>query len=255
MPTEVSQISPWRRRSKIFVKMILGSTGLVIIFGQYRDARDLAKESYELWLSKFTHQVEYKKLAKLQVGITRQYLQKQLGLPKVIKPSSVEFGMTFEYYFHQKYLLTAFMKGERLGCYSLLSLEPTFKPDIPFAKKPLRSGPMGEIPSKPFNEYVSDVINIHYFLQQEPLDKSGMYMNRSIGVIQYQPKPGGFVDDLHGLAKIMVQGGLEQETKMLTRLNKSHAANFFALCELPLTVVADAVLTRYEYQQLKNRPI
>lgn len=251
----------WRRKWQTAVAMAAGLSGAIITLGQYKDAKELTGELLDTWMSKLTHKVEYKKLAELKVGITRQYLQAQMGQPKVIKSSSVQFGMTFEYYLHDKYLLSAFMKGDRLDCYSVLSLLPSFKPAIPFGKNQLNSEAMATLLTNPANEYVSDTVNLKYFLQQEPLGKAGLYMNRSIGVIQYPMKAGsvkknqlsqnGFGKSLERLEQAQVEGNIAFENKILTRLNDAYPANFFAVCEWPLTVVAEAVLTRFEYQQLK----
>ncbi|MCJ8269574.1 MAG: hypothetical protein MJK04_09250 [Psychrosphaera sp.] len=261
-----ASISRWRRKWQATVTVAASLSVVIITFGQYKDAKELSGELFDSWLSKFTHEVEYKKLAVLKVGITRQYLQTHLGQPKVIKASSIQFGMTFEYYLHDKYLLSAFMKGDRLNCYSVLSLLPSFKPAIPFGKNKLNSRTMATLLTNPANEYVSDAVNLKYFLQQEPLGKAGLYMNRSIGVIHYFEVKGpkkerpvqqnsvlqnGFGKILERLEEAQVEGNITFENKILTRINDVYPANFFAVCEWPLTVVAEAVLTRYEYQQLK----
>ena len=224
---------------------------IIITLGQWHDAKDILNKVYQTVISQFTHQVEYQQLQKIHVGITKQYLKKNLGLAKVVKRSKEAPEVLFEYYFHPKFLLTTLSQENRVVGYSVVSLKESFSPPIPYSQYNMREHNIGTVTTDIGTEYTSNLANINFFLQQENLGKNGLFMNRVLGKVEYLNQNTKFVSLLTTLERAEVTQDHKKSLNSVSQLREHITPNYFAISETPLNVVAESMLTKYEYHLLK----
>lgn len=224
---------------------------IIITLGQWHDAKDILKKVYQTVISQFTHQVEYQQLQKIHVGITKQYLQKNIGLAKVVKRSKIAPEILFEYYFHPKFLLTTLSQENRLVGYSIVSLLDSFSLPIPYSQYDMREHNIETVTTEIGTEYISNLANINFFLQQENLGKNGLFMNRILGKVEYLSANTKFTGLLTTLEQAEITQDNEQSLESLSQLRQYIKPNYVAISETPFGVVAESLLTKYEYHQLK----
>ncbi len=229
---------------------------LMISSGQFNDTKELLGSLYEDVLANFTNSLEYELIEGIHVGNSLAFVKEELGEPYVIKRSSNRPELRFQYFSEEKFELTLITDDERIVGYTVFSKEDGFSPAIPFAEE------LGEIPLMKSNDnpssYFFDVNNLIYFVEAQELGKQQMFLTLVRGFVEYGavPQTDKVEDDYNERITDAVRELNDAETfgseseidTKLNRIREQVFPNFFAIGEVDAKVLAESLLTRYEYQ-------
>lgn len=248
---EAQKLGPWKR----FQSAVFMVAAIMMASGQWNDVKELYTSLYEDALAKFTNSVEYELIDKINVGNGLEYTKLTVGEPKIIKRSKIDNEVSYYYYMEDKYDLTLLAKDERIIGYSIVSKVTGFTPNVPFSE-PLGSKSLATIDSKA-PRYYFDVANLVYFVESQELGKQQMFLNLVRGYVEYGATPelveapSSYNDQalsaINELDKAETFGEGEVDSAIKS-IRTVVYPNFYGITELAPNLIADALLTRYEYQ-------
>jgi len=250
-----NQTSTWKKVQS----SILMIAAILISIGQWGDTKDVLKSAYSAFVENFTHKVQYKQIDKVNIGNSIAYIKTFLGEPNAVKRSRIVVDVEFYYYIRKKFIFTVITSDKRINGYSVVSRISDFSPEIPF------SGPLGESTILEKNssefEYSFDNRNLTYYLESQNLGKEKMFLSLSKGFIGYAAVPGSVKVPEKYLATIKTSintmdslatysDNLNELKKEVESLRAKIKPNYYAVSELESKIVAESLLTRFEYQTL-----
>jgi hypothetical protein len=250
-----NQTSTWKKVQS----SILMIAAILISIGQWGDTKDVLKSAYSAFVENFTHKVQYKQIDKVNIGNSIAYIKTFLGEPNAVKRSRIVVDVEFYYYIRKKFIFTVITSDKRINGYSVVSRISDFSPEIPF------SGPLGEstILEKNSSEFEDsfDNRNLTYYLESQNLGKEKMFLSLSKGFIGYAAVPGSVKVPEKYLATIKTSintmdslatysDNLNELKKEVESLRAMIKPNYYAVSELESKIVAESLLTRFEYQTL-----
>ncbi len=242
------------KRTQTFIMMV---AAIMISSGQFNDTKDLFVSLYEITLTNFTHNLEYDLISKIHVGNSMSYVKSIVGESHVIKRSKINKQVTFHYYSKNKYTLTLISEGERLAGYSIFTSKDGFAPTVPFSEE-LGSKSLVEAEEKT-GVYSFDVGNLLYFIESKELGKKQMFLTLVRGFVEY----GAMAQEIEekdvykkNIKKLIesldeTSTFAESDEELAPIIDKIRAnvyPNFYAVTELGPMFIAEALLTRYEFQ-------
>ncbi|RTR38651.1 hypothetical protein EKG38_10755 [Shewanella canadensis] len=229
---------------------------LLIGMGQFNDSKDFAISAYEGLSSTMTHWVDYKKINRIDIGISKHFAKSVLGNAKLVKHSSKGGLLEYNYYFSSKFTLGLIYNGGRLSGYWVLSLNDSFKPEIPFSNHSLLQASIKDIVRVP-DTYMMDSFNLAYYMEQEQLPRNAMLLKRYLGWVGYgasteQNNDSAIKQLITSSAPAEQESAMNSKTvELFERARSESAPNLFALGEVDAEQMADSLLTRAEYEYLK----
>ncbi|WP_028110900.1 ETEC_3214 domain-containing protein [Ferrimonas futtsuensis] len=238
----------WKRAKSGFLYLI----ALMIGFGNWNDTKELSYTIFQGIQANFTHHVEERLLNKIDVGNYLAYVEQDLGFPQVVKRSRTKDGLEFRYYKKNKFLLTLLVKGGRISGYLVQTLDyqglysqlSAFSPAIPFSDKQLNLDSYTHSFSQS-DKFQLDDFNLVYYMEPHPLGAKGMYTTLYLGTVEYGVAPGSLVERVREIAEKQVHG--EASTQQINHLRDQLKPNMYGIGEGEEEVMAEALLTRYEY--------
>jgi hypothetical protein len=250
---EVEKTSTWKKIQNT-VMMI---AALMISAGQWSDTKEIVTSSYESIIENFTHSIQYELLEKIHIGNSIDYVKSLVGEPNVIKRSTINTDVRFQYYNEGKFNLTLISSDGRLVGYSVFVQEDDFSPVIPFSEE-LGSQSIANA-HKTQGVYAFDIGNLLYYLESQDLGKQQMFLTIMRGYVEYGASPTiersglDYKKTLAALIENLDQQATfsENDDELPTLLNDVRKAvypNFYAITELEPAIITEALLTRYEYQ-------
>ncbi len=236
---------------------IMMVAAIMITAGQFNDTKDIFLSLYETTLTNFTHSIEYDLIEKVHVGSSMDYVKSLVGEPHVLKRSKLNDKLQFHYYSKAKYTLTLISSDDRLVGYSVFTLKDGFSPKIPFSED-LGEKSLAQA-HKETGVYSYDIGNLLYYIESQDLGKQQMFLTLVRGYVEYGAiAQENQVDDNYKkqLAKSIENLDekatfAENEQALVAPLKKVRQAvfpNFYAITELEPVIIAEALLTRYEFQ-------
>lgn len=114
-------------RQKV-VSWVAALTLPVIALGNFSEAVFLVEQVVDRTISTFTNIPEYKDLRYLRSGISLDYAREIFGTPQVGR--NLGQGLSAEYYFHKKYLLTLLVRSGEVAGFTVISLQEGFAPAV-----------------------------------------------------------------------------------------------------------------------------
>lgn len=255
--SEAEKVSKW---NKIKTSILLVAA-VMMSAGQFNDTRDLAISVHDVVVAKFTHELEYELINKINVGNSLAYVKSQVGEPQIIKRSKILNGIVFHYYHKEKYSLTLISDEDRLVGFSILPNIADFQPKLPYRE--LLGNKTISNAADQSGKYAYDVTNLLYFIEAEGLGKSAMYLTLVRGFIEYaalaetnndiEQTKSALLGHLNSLqtAEETIDDELiydKERDSIISKVRTSLHPNYFAVTELGIEVVAESLLTRYEHQ-------
>jgi hypothetical protein len=254
IPEEKNTHSPFRKKIQTSIMMI---AACMISAGQFNDTKDVLVSAYEATLTHFTHQIEYSIIDKIHVGNSMGYVKSIVGEPHVLKRSKLNEKLQFHYYTRAKYSLTLISDDNRLVGYSIFTLKDGFSPKIPFSED-LGEKTLANSLSKE-SSYSYDTGNLLYYIESQNLGKKHMFLTLVRGYVEYgsiaQPDNvtrsyrkdlAKVIEELDGIATFADNN--DALVIPLKKVRETAYTNFYAITELKSTIIAEALLTRYEFQ-------
>ncbi|MDC3211680.1 hypothetical protein NQU47_03800 [Pseudoalteromonas distincta] len=250
---QVKSISTWKKAQSTVVMV----AAIMISLGQWGDTKDVAISAYTSFIENFTHKLQYNQIEKINIGNSTSYAKSLFGEPNVIKRSKIDTDIEFYYYIEKKFIFTIMTSDRRVDGYSVLSRVEDFSPQIPFSES------LGQttISAASLNDfqYSFDAGNLVYYLESQNLGKNKMYLSVSKGFIEYAAIPISIENPMlyssSVKAKILSIDSLatfsENKNKLkseIEELRKKIQPNYYAITELKNNVIAESLLTRFEYQ-------
>jgi len=236
---------------------IMMVAAIMISAGQFNDTKDIFLSVYEATLTNFTHSIEYDLIEKINVGSSMEYVKSIVGEPHVLKRSKVNNKLQFLYYSKAKYTLTLISEDERLVGYSVFTLVDGFSPKIPFSEdlgeKSLASA------HKETGAYSYDIGNLLYYIESQDLGKEQMFLTLVRGYVEYgaiaqdEKVSENYRKQLNKVIENLEDKSTfaENDEALVVPLKKVRQTvfpNFYAVTELEPVIIAEALLTRYEFQ-------
>ncbi|KXI29243.1 ETEC_3214 domain-containing protein [Paraglaciecola hydrolytica] len=251
---EAQKNSFWRRVQT----SIMMTAALMISAGQWNDTKEIAITIYESILANFTHNIEYDQIKQINVGNSLEYVKSMVGEPYVIKRSKLNPEIQFHYYSKEKYDLTLVSQDEQIVGYTVISKVDDFTPIIPFAEN-LGSSTIEQANQDP-RIYALDNSNLLYFIDSKMLGKQQMFLTQIRGYVEYGANlaPASATtmarekvsEVLTSLIEKETYSATEEETLEAVHLVRSSIyPNFYSMTNIEPAFIAEALLTRYEYQQ------
>jgi hypothetical protein len=243
------------RRMQTSIMMI---AALMISAGQWNDTKDIAITIYEGILANFTNNIEYEQIKQINVGNSLDYVKSMVGEPYVIKRSKINSEIQYHYYSKEKFDLTLVSQDGQIVGYTVISKVDDFTPEIPFAES------LGSLNIDQANEdpriYALDTSNLIYFMDSKMLGKQQMFLTQIRGYVEYganlAPESSKAVASkkvnelLAELIEKETYSASEQEMLDAIKVVRSTIyPNFYAMTNVEPAFIAEALLTRYEYQQ------
>ena len=185
------------------------------------------------------------------------YIKSLVGEPHVLKRSKLKNKLRFHYYSEAKYTLTLISEDDRLVGYSVFTLEDDFSPKIPFSEK-LGEKSLAQT-HKETGVYSYDITNLLYYIESQDLGKEQMFLTLVRGYVEYGAiAQENKVGDNYKKQLAKVIENLDEkatfsdnEQALISSVKNVRQAlypNFYAITELEPVIVAEALLTRYEFQ-------
>jgi len=225
-----------------------------LALGQWGDTKDVLTDAWVLGWSNFSHKYEYEALEKIQVGSNLRYVKTHFGQPKLIKKSKYNDTLNFVYYLEDKFILSLILEGERVNGYTVTSLTEDFVPNL--LQENFDNSHKNTIASNydQIADFTLDFNNVEYLLVREELGKDKLFISRYLGSIGYHSDINISEEQLRILyEKLNVDEenpSILAETKKLTQVARN---NFYGIGEVDLSVIADSVLTNFEYSLYYNK--
>ncbi|WP_440903095.1 ETEC_3214 domain-containing protein [Catenovulum sp. SX2] len=246
-------LSFWRKVQALVVTI----AALMISAGQWNDTTEVVSNLYTATMANFTHELEYELIDNINVGNSFDYVSASIGEPQVIKRSKIKPDVQFFYYVKNKFDLTLLINDGRIVGYGLLTKQDDFLPNIPFVGQ-FKTENLYSANSH-FNHYFFDTNNLIYYLEHKELGKQQMFLNLLLGYVEYGATPEQFADaqalntqvaqQIKQLEHKMTFSESDQEiAEELQKARKMIFPNFYSISETEPDVVAESLLTRYEYQ-------
>lgn len=235
------------KKKSLYDYFIAIALGLMAI-GQWSDTKDIAIEAWQLTMSNFTHKYEYESLEHINVGSNLNYIANYMGQPKLIKKSKFHENLSFAYFLEEKFILTLIIESDRVNGYTITSLVDDFVPNQLLSKEKQQN--VGTIADKyvNFQDFTLDYNNIEYLLVSEQLGKEKLYVNQYFGHVGYHRSGDALNTKIRG---IYDQLNLDEENPAVLaevkQLTTKVTNNFYGVGEVNLSVIADSVLTNFEY--------
>ncbi|WP_285163361.1 ETEC_3214 domain-containing protein [Shewanella goraebulensis] len=232
-------------------RMLMYFAFLLMGLGNWSDSKELLTEGYQGFITHFTDRIEKEKLASLRVGNYLPHVEASIGIPIVVKASSINVGLEYRYYKTDKFLLTLINEQNRISGVVVHSLASDskvldrFAPQVPFSEYFIVKDSIASI-SKVSNDYYFDSNNLIYFMTSRNLGSAGMQLNQASGVTEYDGHQSGLKLKLDKLDEALMMDKLEQAKPLAAELT-SQRANFYAIYEVKTQIIADSLLTRYEF--------
>jgi len=240
-----SQVNFWSKSWK--EKLIVVAISAMAI-GQWSDTKAILEESYIGIVSNFTHTYEYESLNKINVGANLAYIEQTLGSPQLIKKSNFVDELQFNYYLHEKYILTLIHKNERILGYSILSLVDDFIPNNLITKDKTKDKHTVFQFYTSLSDFTLDYNNIDFILVQEELDKSKLFLNQfsgSVGYFDYLNLKSSELKTLYN--ELNNDDSIVDMSADIQKITSKTINNFYGIGEFDLAIMADSILTRFEY--------
>ena len=98
----------------------------VIALGNFSEAVMIVEDTVDRVVSAFTNIPEYDDLSYLRAGISRDFAREIFGTPQVNR--DLGDGLSAEYYFDNKYLLTLLVRSGEVSGFTVISLQEGFSP-------------------------------------------------------------------------------------------------------------------------------
>lgn len=218
-----------------------------LALGQWGDTKDVLTDAWVLGWSHFSHKYEYEALDKIQVGSNLEYVKTHFGQPKLIKKSKYSDHLNFAYYLEDKFILSLILDGERVNGYTVTALEQDFVPSLLQESESAANNTVSA-QYQNISDFTLDFNNVEYLLIREELGKDKLFINQYSGAIGYHDDINVSEDKLRALYNSL---NLDEENpeilKETQQLTKQARNNFYGVGEVDLSVVADSVLTNFEY--------
>lgn len=239
--TSTTRIS---RLTRAVITYFVPACLFIISLGSFSEAFILVDDFSTLLKTKFGNTVEYETLNTINVGNTTAYIEESIGAPRVIKP--VEEGLDANYYFNEKYLLAIFYKEGRVTAYTVVSINDSLKPELPWDKsKVLGDDNFEAFASVPDDHRIDVAATNNLYVESIDTGVHGMFLNAYLGNIQY----GSGEFDRQGLEKLYntsVYGSDDELFSDLALYRKSATPNLYGQGDLTIDQLRLSLLTPAE---------
>ncbi len=240
------EVAPTRinRLTKMVINYFVPACLFIISLGSFSEAFILVDDFTTLLRTKFSNTVEYETLGTINVGNTTQYIEENIGPPRVIK--RVGDDLDANYYFNDKYLLAVFYKDGRVTAYTVVSLEESLKPELPWDKtKILGDNTFAEFSSVPDEHRLDVAATNNVYVESIDTGVHGMFLNAYLGSIQYGS--GSFnLPALETLYNTSVYGTDEEIFADLANYRKAARPNLYGQGDLTIEQLRLSLLTPAE---------
>ncbi|AZG34735.1 ETEC_3214 domain-containing protein [Shewanella psychromarinicola] len=241
------QVGFFAKMSRLFIYIAFILMGL----GNWSDTKELITEGYQGFITHFTDRVEQKSLNTIRVGNYLAHVEANIGMPTIIKSSSINSALKYRYYKQDKYLLTLITEQQRVSgvvVHSLFNdsvILDRFAPQIPFTDLHLLTDSIESITQRS-NDFFFDSNNLIYFMTTTGLGAAGMQLQLTAGFTEYDGQQDHFKSTLDELGQVLMLDETEKVAPLAKKLTVQ-AANFYAVYEIDEQIIADSLLTRYEF--------
>lgn len=244
--------TPVSNNSTLLVKIKNISFTVVLIMlslGQWNDTKEAVVSVYEEVISRFTNEIEYKRISKLRIGLTERYTEQILGAPQVIKPSKLDDDLQYYYYNSDKFLLVTFIKKQRLSGFTVFSKKADFLAPIAYINKQLNTLDIKQyLPSQ--ESILTNVGSLEYFSESYELSRNLMFYNLLLGHVNYSNAPTPYSQTIIDVNHML--NSVEEFDFSSVTFSSPLIPNFYSITELSNEIMQESLLSNYEMSALFN---
>lgn len=220
----------------------------IMALGQWGDSKELLQEAYVAVMSNFTHQYEYENLNIINIGSNLDYITQTFGAPPLIKSSKYIDDIRFAYYLQEKYILTLILKDNRVSAYTITALATDFIPDGLLDKKAQEDKLTIADNNSDIVDFTVDYNNVSFLLTRKELGKDKLFISQYFGAIGYNNDINISNSELQDLyRKINAVEPVENLKSEINSISQKTKNNFYGAGDVDLSIIADSVLTNFEY--------
>lgn len=210
----------------------------VIALGNFSEAVMIVEDTVDRVVSAFTNIPEYDDLSYLRAGISRDYAREIFGTPQVNR--DLGDGLSAEYYFDNKYLLTLLVRSGEVSGFTVISLQEGFSPQA-FDDW---GGPLGEFTFAALKGLPGDFLvdwgkNSAVYLETVNLGGNSLNQKAFAGWVNYGA--GSEVAGLADLYQSVLTG--EESASQRTRVRESTRPNLFGWGRVGLDDIRQSILS------------
>lgn len=215
-----------------------------LALGAWNDSVDLIQSAYSYSVSKFTNTLDYQKLQFVQVGLNKEFIEGTFGPAQLTKTSQLNSEINYIYYLDDKYILTLFYNSQQVKAFTIITVKDDF---IPLGLLELDNMATDSTLQQlaPSFEGIAVDPKESLFVIENQLGKNALFLKKYIGNVQYGARhflQPAVLADIEN-AMLVDESTVLEKTKPLM----SAPLNFFGVGQLPVDLIADAVLSPREY--------
>lgn len=220
---------------------------VMLSLGQWNDTKVALVDAYEEVITRFTNEIEYKRINKLRIGLTAKYTEEILGSAQVIKPSNLINDLKYYYYNSSKFVVVTFIQSKRLVGFTVISKKTDFFAPLVYINKQLNNLPIEQyLPTQ--DSILTNIGSLEYFSESYELSRDLMFYNLLLGHVNY-----GNLASQYSQTIIDVNHQLDTvEDFDLTSVSfpLPLIPNFYSITELSNEVMQESLLSNYEMNAL-----
>jgi hypothetical protein len=231
--------------------------GLVVTLGQWSEAIELVGNGIDLTRSHFTNAVEYERLDHIRVGNSIDYAESVLGSPEVIK--DLGEGLSANYFFDSKYILTLLYTRNRVDAFTIVALEPDFHYEYNEGEE-LLSRPLSSYP-EPMRVDANDVETEEeaslasgagtgvYYLERHGQGRAGAYITQYLGYVSYGDR---VYPEISQLENAQAVGNTARADELRRTVRAELMPNLYGEGRLRMDQLQESLLTSAEFKYYKK---
>lgn len=215
--------------------------------GNLSEAVLLMEEVTDKAISTFTHLPEYEDLSYLKVGTTSEFVEDIFKVPQVRR--SIGEGITANYYFNKKYLLTIFEKDSEVRAYTVLALDESFHPTIfvdGSQEYELGNFTLSNVPGISRAHAVDWTKTLALYIEETDMGLESLGQSTFLGWLTY----GAGTADSQSIGELYNTEILDETDKQetaQTKLRQNIVPNFYGGGKVSLDVLEASILTTSQF--------
>jgi len=216
--------------------------------GNFSEAVILLEEGFDRTVSTFTHFPEYRDLSQLKVGSTIEFADGIFGVPEVRR--SLSDGITANYYFTPKYLLTLLVSQGEVHAYTVLSRNESFHPQVfedAGAEYSVGQVTLSELPGISREFVVDQTKTQQLYIEKLDTGLDSLLSNGYLGWLSYGAGSGPEGQSLGSLYDARMTGKDARLRESKSILRKGTVINFYGRGDLSLAVIRESIFTSAEF--------
>jgi hypothetical protein len=174
----------------------------------------------------------------------------------------VDVGLVFQYYDIEKAVVAIMNNAGRVSGFVVIPTEQDFTPQMPYGTHKLGDASLAETVEEA-GDYFFDANNLIYFSEAIDLGKRYLFLQQVIGFVEYGKlqvevndivtNPLQSIEKIRSINNMYILDDQQNIGEAIANFRETEAPNFYAYTELAPSLVAESLLTRFEFNTYFGR--